>query len=140
MSLFAKMKGDWTANIDDLRDAIIENIASLLSAKSPIWGDDDVAKYTDESIALLGMSHAVRGQNRANSEHILQSIKQLITKFEPRIKDLNIELEEESVVTNKLKFRIEGVIVSEFGEELVVFDSSLDFTTSSVDVRKTNFV
>ena len=134
------MKGDWTANIDDLRDAIIENIASLLSAKAPIWGDDDVAKYTDESIALLGMSHAVRGQNRANSEHILQSIKQLITTFEPRIKELNIELEEESVVTNKLKFRIEGVIVSEFGEELVVFDSSLDFTTSSVDVRKTNFV
>ncbi|WP_299017729.1 type VI secretion system baseplate subunit TssE [uncultured Photobacterium sp.] len=140
MSLMSKLKGQWGGDIDSVRDAIIENLSGLLSSKAPIWQGSILPPQSQGSIAGYGMVNLVRGQGRASSDLVILDVKQLIRTFEPRLKDVQVELDEESISTNKLKFRIEGVITSQFGEEVVVFDSSLDFTTSSLDVRKTNLV
>ncbi|MDO6496736.1 type VI secretion system baseplate subunit TssE [Photobacterium sanguinicancri] len=140
MSLLAKMKGEWHNDVDSVRDAIIENLSSLLSSRAPIWGAESLLIQSRDSIATFGMATAMRAQNRANSTVVLHEIKHLIQVFEPRLKHVDIELDEASIDTNKLKFRIEGSVTTDFGEDVVVFDSSLDFTTSSLDVRKTNLV
>ncbi|MGF1728289.1 type VI secretion system baseplate subunit TssE [Photobacterium kasasachensis] len=140
MSLMAKLKGQWRGDVDDIRDAIIENLSAVLSARAPMWESPELSSLVHESIATLGMVSSLRSQGKSSSELILHDVKQLIVKFEPRLKDVVIELDENSVATNKLKFRIEGLISSKFGDEVVVLDSSLDFTTSSLDVRKTNLV
>lgn len=140
MSLIAKLKGQWNDDIDDVRDAIIENLSALLSARAPVWHNVELSPLAHESIAALGMVNSLRSQGKSSGDLILHDVKNLIVQFEPRLKEVDVELDESSVATNKLKFRIEGVISSKFGEEVVVFDSSLDFTTSSLDVRKTNLV
>ncbi|OAN17823.1 hypothetical protein A3K86_02570 [Photobacterium jeanii] len=145
MSLLSKMKGNWHNDVDNVRDAIIENLTALLSTRSPIWGalaggSALLPDQVENSIATFGMVNAMRAQNRANSNVVLHEIKRLIQLFEPRLKDIEIELDDASIDSNKLKFRIEGIVTTDFGDDLVVFDSSLDFTTSSLDVRKTNLV
>ncbi|KMV31106.1 type VI secretion system baseplate subunit TssE [Photobacterium swingsii] len=140
MSLLTKMKGEWRNDVDSVRDAIIDNLSSLLSSRAPIWETQWIPTESQESIATFGMANAMRAQNRSNSTVVLHEIKHLIEVFEPRLKHLDIELDEASIDTNKLKFRIEGTVTTDFGEDIVVFDSSLDFTTSSLDVRKTNLV
>ncbi|MCG7587030.1 type VI secretion system baseplate subunit TssE [Photobacterium sp. OFAV2-7] len=140
MSLMAKLKGQWRGDVDDIRDAIIENLSAVLSARAPMWESPELSSQVHESIATLGMVSSLRSQGKSSSDLILHDVKQLIVKFEPRLKDVVVELDENSVATNKLKFRIEGLISSKFGDEVVVLDSSLDFTTSSLDVRKTNLV
>ncbi|PSW05702.1 type VI secretion system baseplate subunit TssE [Photobacterium lipolyticum] len=140
MSLIAKLKGQWNDDIDDVRDAIIENLSALLSARAPVWHRGDLSPLVHDSIAAFGMVNSLRSQGKSSGDLILHDVKTLIVQFEPRLKEVDVELDESSVATNKLTFRIEGVISSKFGEEVVVFDSSLDFTTSSLDVRKTNLV
>ncbi|MCW8327866.1 type VI secretion system baseplate subunit TssE [Photobacterium sp. SDRW27] len=140
MSLMAKLKGQWRGDVDDVRDAIIENLSAVLSARAPMWHGANLGPLTSDSIAVFGMVSSLRSQGKSSSDLILHDVKQLIVQFEPRLQDVVVELDESSVATNKLKFRIEGLISSKFGEEVVVFDSSLDFTTSSLDVRKTNLV
>lgn len=139
MSLLAKLKNQWDGNSDSVRDAVIENISSLLSARAPIWQDELNGEISD-SVASFGMVNSLRSQGKASGDLVLHDVRHLINTFEPRLKDVLVELDERSVTTNKLKFRIEGTMTSQFGEEVVVFDSSLDFTTSSLDVRKTNLV
>ena len=140
MSLLAKLKGQWSDDIDCLRDAIIDNLSELLSARAPVWHNEHRSALADNSISAFGMASQQLSQGKSSADNILLDVKSLIIRFEPRLKEVNVELDEESADSNKLKFRIEGVINSQFGEELVVFDSSLDFTTSSLDVRKTNLV
>lgn len=140
MSLLSKIKGEWRGDIDDVRDAIIDNLAALLSARAPVWPDLELGVQTEGSIANFGMASSLHSQGQSSSDLILHDVKSLIVQFEPRLKAVIVELDESSVATNKLKFRIEGLISSNFGDEVVVFDSSLDFTTNSLDVRKTNLV
>ena len=140
MSLLSKIKGQWRGDIDDVRDAIIENLTALLSARAPVWHDVELGEQTQGSIANFGMVSSLYNQGQGSSELILHDVKNLIVEFEKRLTNVVVELDESSVATNKLKFRIEGLISSKFGEELVVFDSSLDFSTNSLDVRKTNLV
>ncbi|MGF1715835.1 type VI secretion system baseplate subunit TssE [Photobacterium chitinilyticum] len=140
MSLMAKLKGQWRGDVDDIRDAIIENLSAVLSARAPMWQNTELSPQVRDSIAAFGMVSSLRSQGKSSSDVILHDVKQLIVQFEPRLKEVVVELDENSVATNKLKFRIEGLISSKFSEEVVVFDSSLDFTTSSLDVRKTNLV
>lgn len=140
MSLLSKIKGQWCGDIDDVRDAIIENLAALLSARAPVWHDLELGEHTEGSIANFGMVSSLHSQGQSSSDLILHDVKSLIIQFEPRLKAVIVELDESSVATNKLKFRIEGLISCNFSEEVVVFDSSLDFTTNSLDVRKTNLV
>lgn len=140
MSLLSKIKGEWRGDIDDVRDAIIDNLAALLSARAPVWPDLELGVQAEGSIVNFGMASSLHSQGQSSSDLILHDVKSLIVQFEPRLKAVIVELDESSVATNKLKFRIEGLISSNFGDEVVVFDSSLDFTTNSLDVRKTNLV
>jgi len=140
MSLLSKIKGKWRGDIDDVRDAIIENLSAILSARAPVWNDIELGVQTHSSIANFGMLSSSYGQGQASSDLILNDVKSLIVQFEPRLKGVAVELDESSMVTNKLKFRIEGLICNQFGEEVVIFDSNLDFTNNSLDIRKTNLV
>lgn len=140
MSLLAKLKGQWTADVDCMRDAIIENLSALLSARAPVWQNTELSPLLEQAISAFGMNNQQLSQGKSSAERILHDVKNLIVRFEPRLKEVVVELDEGAAELNKLKFRIEGIVSSKFSEELVVFDSSLDFTTSSLDVRKTNLV
>ncbi|WP_019613333.1 type VI secretion system baseplate subunit TssE [Psychromonas ossibalaenae] len=140
MSLLAKLKEQWNGDIDSVRDAIIDNLSALLSARAPVWQNMQLSPLADNSISAFGMANQQLSQGKSSADRILLDVKNLIIRFEPRLKEVLVELDESTADSNKLKFRIEGIISSKFGEELVVFDSSLDFTTSSLDVRKTNIV
>ncbi|MDD1783978.1 type VI secretion system baseplate subunit TssE [Enterovibrio sp. ZSDZ35] len=140
MSLTMKLRQAWRDDLDDVREDIVSHIASLISGRAPIWVGNEDPSQLSGTIVTMGMQNIARSQSKANSDVVGEEIRQLIKTFEPRLSAVELEVNEESTSNNQLEFRITAVMHSEYGDETVVFDSFLDFSTSKLDVRKTNLV
>ncbi|CAA0084150.1 Uncharacterised protein [BD1-7 clade bacterium] len=139
MSILIKLKGEWDGGIDCKRDSVIENVISLMSSRSPVWQDrNDLTDRIDASVARYGMKRVLSAPGKANIETFLEEIRQLIITFEPRYRHVSVVQDEKQQHSNVLHFRIEGMIGSDDGEETMVLESSLDLTTSHLNIRKTN--
>ncbi|KXF83491.1 type VI secretion system baseplate subunit TssE [Enterovibrio coralii] len=140
MSLTMKLKEQWRDDLDDVREDITTLIASLISGRAPIWVGSEDASNLGGTIVTMGIQNLARSQSKANSEVVGEEIRQLIKTFEPRLSAVELEVNEETTNNNQLEFRITAVMHTDYGDETVVFDSFLDFSTSKLDVRKTNLV
>lgn len=141
MSLMAKLDGSWQDDIDGLRDAIIENVCALISSRAPIWSFvEDEANLVEGSIVHIGLSNNTRSQSKSNSDVLVADIAELIRLYEPRLAQVDIELNEQSAGSNQLQFRISAIMHSQQGDEAIVLDSLLDFSRNKLDVRKSNLV
>lgn len=141
MSLMAKLDGSWQDDIDGLRDAIIENVCALISSRAPIWSFvEDEANLVEGSIVHIGLSNTTRSQSKSNSDVLVADIAELIRLYEPRLAQVDIELNEQSAGSNQLQFRISAIMHSQQGDEAIVLDSLLDFSRNKLDVRKSNLV
>ncbi|MGF1870793.1 type VI secretion system baseplate subunit TssE [Photobacterium indicum] len=141
MSLMAKLDGSWQDDIDGLRDAIIENVCALISSRAPIWSSvEGEANLVEGSIVHIGLSNTTRSQSKSNSDVLVADIAELIRLYEPRLAQVDIELNEQSVGSNQLQFRISAIMHSQQGDEAIVLDSLLDFSRNKLDVRKSNLV
>lgn len=140
MSLMAKLTQSWTNDADAVRDAIIDNICDLISSRAPIWSALELSDELVDTIAYVGLRNMTRAQSKSNSDVIIADIAHLIRRYEPRLIDVLIEVEEQEKLNNQLQFRISAAMLFEQGEEAIVLDSFLDIGRNTLDVRKSNFV
>lgn len=135
MSLMAKLMQQWSDELDNTRDAIINNICGLISSYAPIWSSDN---YLDGTIAQLGIKNATRMQNKISSETLIHEIKNLISRYEPRVSHVSVELYGEEY--NVLNFRISAFIHSSIGDDKLILDSALDLSSNKLNVKGGSFV
>lgn len=140
MSLMAKLTQSWTNDADAVRDAIIDNICDLISSRAPIWSALELSDELADTIAYVGLRNMTRAQSKSNSDVIIADIAHLLRRYEPRLIDVLIEVEEQEKLNNQLQFRISAAMLFEQGEEAIVLDSFLDIGRNTLDVRKSNFV
>ncbi|MBE8166787.1 MAG: type VI secretion system baseplate subunit TssE [Shewanella sp.] len=143
MSIMAKLTQTWVNDdTDSIRDAIIDNVCSLISSRSPLWRDysDSETEMLQGSIVHLGIRHFTPSQSKANVDVILADINELIRLYEPRLTQVSLEITNNSSSFNHLQFRISAVMHSASGAETTTFDSVLNFSSNKLDVRKSNFV
>ncbi|MDE1254697.1 type VI secretion system baseplate subunit TssE [Vibrio aestuarianus] len=140
MSIMAKLTGGWQNDSDAIRDAIVVNICSLIASRAPIWMRAESEQILAGTIAHIGLGNIARSQSKSNSDVLVADISEQLRLFEPRLAEVEIELNEESSKSNLLQFRISAVMHLELGDEAIVLDSFLDFSRNKLDVRKSNFV
>ena len=71
-----------------------------------------------------------------NQKRLIQIVKRAIEKFEPRLIEFSIEINNEIDNVNRtLSFRVDGLLQSEPFPEQVVFDTSLDVHSSEFQVK-----
>lgn len=140
MSLMAKLTQTWREDMDAQRDAIIENVCGLISSRAPIWATEANDQALKETIVNIGLRNVTRSQSKSNSDVIVADIADLIARFEPRLIQVEIDVDEDSYQHNQLKFRLAAVMHSSLGDEAIVLDSFLDFGRNKLDVRKSNLV
>ncbi|WP_036798685.1 type VI secretion system baseplate subunit TssE [Photobacterium marinum] len=141
MSLIAKLTRTWSDDVDSARDAIIDNVCSLISCRAPIWpqGAGDETGVSD-TIAHLGIRNVTRSQSKSSSDVLVAEITDLIRRYEPRLSQVEIDVQESSESHNQLRFRISAVMETRQGDEAIVLDSFLDLSSNKLDVRKSNLV
>ncbi|MGB0894727.1 MAG: type VI secretion system baseplate subunit TssE [Parashewanella sp.] len=143
MSIMSKLTKKWVNDdIDAIRDAIIDNVCSLISSRAPLWREYSEAEIENlkGTIVHLGIRHFTPSQSKANVEIILADISELIRLYEPRLSQVSLELTNKVSGFNHLQFRIIATMHSSFGTETTTFDSVLNFSSNQLDVRKSNFV
>jgi type VI secretion system protein ImpF len=75
----------------------------------------------------------------ASREAFRYVLEAAIRNFEPRLKNFHVEfLDSDQPADRTLRFRIEGLLQVEPAPEPVVFDSSVELATGSVEVRGRN--
>lgn len=138
MSLMAKLNQGWSNDIDAERDVIVDNICDLISSRAPLWPNEPSIPVG--TIAGLGMRNIARAQSKTNIVDIIDEIEALIRFYEPRLTQVEIEVQEGTNANNQLSFRLSAVLHSDLGDEAIVLDSFLDLSSNKLDVRKSNFV
>ncbi|NRD72399.1 GPW/gp25 family protein [Shewanella sp. VB17] len=140
MSLMMKLGQQWGGGLDNVHDAIIDNLCGLISARSPVWSTSGQHGDLSNTIVSMGMNCVSRRQSQSNSDGLITEISTLIQRYEPRLTQVEIEIQESSEDENRLRFRILAVMHSSIAEEEVVLDSFLDFNINRLIVRKSNLV
>ncbi len=138
MSLMAKLSQNWTEDIDHVRDAIVDNVCTLISSRAPLWPTHHERSL--DAITGFGMRNTTHTQSKANSDDIVSEIHTLIRLFEPRLSQVEIELLDTKVGSSQMCFRLSAVVYSALGEDSIVLDSFLDLSSNKLDVRKSNIV
>ncbi|CAH1532586.1 Type VI secretion protein [Vibrio rotiferianus] len=138
MSLMAKLTQSWNDDIDSVRDAIVDNVCDLISSRAPLCSEMSLSEKG--TIAEFGMRNMARAQSKNNTNDIVAEIEELIRNFEPRLSQVEIDVQEGELGSNQLSFRLSAVVHSELGDEAIVLDSFLDLSSNKLDVRKSNFV
>lgn len=135
MSLMAKLAQRWSDDLDSTRDAIISNLGGLISSYAPIWPYDSSLSGT---IAHLGMENIARTQSKASSEIVIHEIRELIYRYEPRLSQVEIELQNDE--QNVLKFRISALMHAPSGDDMLNLESFLNLSSNKLSVRSSGLV
>jgi type VI secretion system protein ImpF len=118
----------------EIRLAVRRDLENLLNTrrlhKAPAKDDDPLA------LSTVGYGIPDFTGAAANTEAMLAAIEDAIRRFEPRLKNVRVQLDgPKQTVDRTLRFRIEGTLWIEPLREPVAFRSKWESSTSSMQVE-----
>lgn len=126
------------ANIRDLKRSISRDIEALLNTRRELLeGAPPEYKEVNSSLLMFGLPDFT-SYSLLNPEHrrlIRRSVEEALTKFEPRLKSVQVTLEPPRKFDAALHFRIDALLRLDPVPEPVTFDAALQLGTSSYSVR-----
>lgn len=127
-----------SANIRELKKSISRDIEALLNTRRELLeGAPPEYKEVNNSLLMFGLPDFT-SYSLLNPEHrklIRRSVEEALTKFEPRLKSVQVTLEPPRKFDAALHFRIDALLRLDPAPEPVTFDAALQLGTSSYSVR-----
>lgn len=127
-----------SATIRDLKRSISRDIEALLNTRRELLeGAPPEYKEVNSSLLMFGLPDFT-SYSLLNPEHrrlIRRSVEEALTKFEPRLKSVQVTLESPRKFDAALHFRIDALLRLDPVPEPVTFDAALQLGTSSYSVR-----
>ncbi len=127
-----------SASIRELKKSISRDIEALLNTRREcLDGPPPEYKEVNNSLLMFGLPDFT-SYSLLNPEHrklIRRSVEEALTKFEPRLKSVQVSLESPSKFDAALHFRIDALLRLGPAPEPVTFDAALQLGTSSYSVR-----
>ncbi len=117
-------------------ESVISNLRMILESRcymSPVSDDYPLAQ---SSIYGYGLSSRHLNRSHYQGSHLCREIELQISRYEPRLGNVMVDIVQLNELENVICFRIEGVIRT--GIELVPvgFDSALNLTSISLDIEE----
>lgn len=136
------LKEESTGNdLEDLKRSVCRNIKYLLESRQPLQ-DQDREHLSSQSLYDYGLSSRNLGRSEFQANRLCREIEQLLSRFEPRLQNVLVEMERARERGNRLYFRIEGILFSESGHRQpqvnVAFDSVLNLTYTRLSIEESN--
>ena len=132
---------DWpitrAQSIRYLRDSIKRNLEWLLNTRRPpIAGIEDysLAKHTVLNYGLLDLS-SLSTASSSDQRRLQAAIAEAVAHNEPRLRDVNVRLQEGDLTKKKLRFHIEARMEIKPMPEEIAFDTVLDRSTGEYEVN-----
>jgi type VI secretion system protein ImpF len=127
-----------TQILRDLRQSLRRDLENLLNTRWRCRGWPESLDQLDLSVLNYGLPDITGADLRSapGRERFRRIVEQVIRRFEPRLQSVKVKvLENASPMDRVLRFRIDAVMHAEPSPEPIGFDSSLEPTTGSVEIR-----
>lgn len=126
-------------SVEDLKDSVARDLEALLNTRSAI--SEELLKDFPEcarSVVAYGLpDFAGRSLSSPDDRaHICACLEATIGRHEPRLRNVNVSLEERAGAINSLNFSITALIVVSSSEEPVNFDAQMQPSTLDYSINK----
>ena len=115
-------------DIRQVKAVVIRDLENLLNTRRQILSVPASYKEVNNSVFMYGLGDFT-SENPKNSsvrQRLRQDVEKAIARFEPRLKNVTVRLEDEGEKGRNLRFRISGMLVVEPETEPVSFDTYFD--------------
>ncbi|TFW31010.1 type VI secretion system baseplate subunit TssE [Massilia horti] len=124
---------------EDMKDSVVRDLEALLNTRSPI--PEELLKDFPEcslSIVTYGLNDfADRSISSPDDRaYICQCIQKAISRHEPRLRNVKVQLDVREDVVNRLNFSIKALLVVNILQESVNFDAVLQPSTLRYSISK----
>lgn len=142
MSLLEKLlqQPDDSQDLARIRQSVQRHLQMLMESRRALWQLPPSATELPASLARYGMNNLHQTRTPYHAQKLCQQIEQLISNFEPRLSDVSVVFEQVEEQSNAVRFRIEAVLVAAGTEEEVWFDSTVNLTNATVDLKEHGLV
>ncbi len=126
--LSAEMSGAGTTDFREIRESVIRDIENLLNTKRNILPVPAACPQVDNSLFTYGLKDY--SADSPNSSYfrkkLLKDVRRTLSRFEPRLRNVSVQLETGKNSERGLGFRISGILVVDPISEPVMFDTHFD--------------
>ena len=129
---------DHHQKLKDLRRSVRQDLENLLNTRLKIIEPADEYRELESSLLNYGVPDlaTVNIYDIEKRSAFIHQLEQLILRFEPRFKNLQIHyIENKDSIDRTLRFRIDATLYADPSPEVVVFDSILEPVTRSVNIE-----
>jgi type VI secretion system protein ImpF len=123
-------------DIRQIKAQVVRDLENLLNTRRHIFDPPDEFREVNESLFTYGVNDFT-SQNPGNisvRKSIKQDMEKVIARFEPRLKNVSVVVEGDSMI-NSLRFRINAMLVVEPESEPVSFDTFFDVNRGEYTVK-----
>ena len=108
-----------------IKGRVIRDLENLLNTRRHISQIPVSFKNVNHSVLMYGLGDftSENPQSPSVRHRLRQDIEKTISRFEPRLKNVTVRLEEGTVKGRNVRFRITGMLVVEAEVEPVTFDT-----------------
>lgn len=125
-------------SVRQIKDAVIRDLENLLNTRRQILVPSPEYREVIGSLYLYGLQDFTM-KNPASpmvKQKLRQVIERTISCFEPRLKNVNVQIEASGQNARNLRFRITAMLVMDPITEPVIFDTYFDVSRGEYKIRK----
>ena len=119
-----------------VRRSVQRHLKMLMESRQPLW---QLPAGTDElqaSLACYGMSNLHQTRTPYHAQKLCLQIEALIRNFEPRLSEVSVSFDTIDEQSNAVKLRIDAVLQVAGQSEELWFDSTVNLTNATVDLKE----
>ena len=125
-------------DFSQIKAAVIRDLENLLNTKSQIMPVPAAYNEVNESVFVYGLSDFTSHNPKSPSvrQVLRQTIEKTISKFEPRLKNVTVQIEAPSEEVRMIRLRITALLVLDPVTEPVTFDTYFDINKGEYTIRR----
>ncbi len=115
-------------DIRQVKASVVRDLENLLNTKRAVADPPDACRNLRDSLYVYGLKDFTAQSSGGGliRQHLRLEIERTISRFEPRLRNVVVQLEPEGERDRTLRFRISAMLVVEPLAEPVAFDTILD--------------
>ena len=125
-------------NFAQVKAGVIRDLENLLNTKSQILPVPPAYKEVNSSLFVYGLSDFTSLNPRSTStrQQLRQDIERTIARFEPRLKNVTVQIEVPTEEERNIRLRISALMVLDPVAEPVTFDTYFDINRGEYTIRR----
>ena len=125
-------------SLGQIKDAVVRDLENLLNTRRQILLPPPEYREVNNSSLLYGLQDftSKNPESPFVRQRLRQAIEQTISRYEPRLKNVTVQVETPNKSARDLRFRITAVLMVEPITEPVTFDTYFDVSRSEYRISR----